>query len=61
MWFIVVCTRMATIRFIKMVKMLWTHEAQPSESATNYRRGTLTASYVVWTQQRQISQSDEND
>ena len=25
-----------TIRVITVVKMLWTHEAQPSESATNF-------------------------
>ena len=31
-WYIVLST---TIRVITVVKMLWTHEAQPSESATN--------------------------
>ena len=32
-WCIVLST---TIRVITVVKMLWTHEAQPSESATNF-------------------------
>ena len=32
-WYIVLST---TIGVITVVKMLWTHEAQPSESATNF-------------------------
>ena len=38
MWFSVVCTHVfsTTIRVITAVKMLWTHEAQPSESTTNF-------------------------
>ena len=69
MWFSVVCTLISTtILVITVAKMLWTHEAQPGESATNWAtsqsaRFALVIEYVTsihpWANSRcWISQSE---
>ena len=49
-WCIVLST---TIRVITVVKMLWTHRAQPSESATNFKRTREAGDNVLYNTNRQ--------